>query len=427
VNICFFNRSYWPDQAATGQLLTELAEDLVQRHGCEVSVVAGRALHAAGDGGMSLAPIQRESHHGVTILRANGTCFRPQRFAGRATNYLTYFASANLAGLDVGRPEVVVSLTDPPIVGLAALWTARRIGARFVFLCEDIFPEVAALLEDFRNGAVNHALDRVNRYLLREADQVVALGDRMRQRLVEEKGADPARISVIHNWADCDAIVPGAKDNAFARAHGLADRFVVMHSGNIGLSQNLDVLIDAASRLQSRDRLIIAVVGDGARREALEQAAADRGVTNVRFFPYQRKELLHESFATADLFLVSLKPGIEGYIVPSKVYGILAAGRPYVAAVDPSCEAATIAREYGCGVLAAPGDPDALAGAIATLHDDPGTARVMGQRARTAALQFDRRTAVHAYYDLFVRVAGAQPANAVGPRPASGGVPPRAA
>ncbi|PYR46701.1 MAG: hypothetical protein DMF95_17955 [Acidobacteria bacterium] len=126
MKICFFNRSYWPDQAATGQLLTELAEDLVSRHGCEVTVVAGRALHAAGDERRRLAPVDRETHQGVTILRANGTRFRPRRFAGRAANYLTYFASASLAAFNVGRPDIVVSLTDPPIVGLAARWTARR-------------------------------------------------------------------------------------------------------------------------------------------------------------------------------------------------------------------------------------------------------------------------------------------------------------
>lgn len=405
MKICFFNRSYWPDQAATGQLLTELAQDLVNRHGCEVTVVAGRALHAAEGRAAALRPVQTESRHGVTILRANGTRFRPSHFAGRAANYLTYFTSAALAGFQVGRADIVVSLTDPPILGLAARWTARRVGARFVFLCEDIFPEVAALLEDFRNEAVNRTLDRVNRYLLGDADAIVALGDRMRRRLVEEKGADPARVTVIHNWADCEAITPGPKDNAFTRAHGLGDRFVLMHSGNIGLSQNLDVLIEAAARLTSKERLVIAVVGDGAKRDALAARAASRGLHSIRFFPYQPKAWLHESFAAADAFLVSLKRGIEGYIVPSKLYGILAAGRPYIAAVDPSCEVATIARDYRCGLPAAPGDADALASAIAAMYDDPDATRDMGLRAREAALQFDRRAAVAAYHALFVRLA----------------------
>jgi glycosyltransferase involved in cell wall biosynthesis len=407
VKVCFFNRSYWPDQAATGQFLTELAEDLVSRYSTEVTVVAGRPLNASREeAGSRLSVVTRESHRGVAIRRANGTRMRPTRFAARASNYVSYFAAATVASFGVGRPDVVVSLTDPPIVGLAALWTARRTGARFVFLCEDIFPEVATLIEDFQNSAVNGALDRINRYLLRQADGIIALGDRMRRRLVEEKGADPTRVHVIHNWADCDAIVPGPKDNSFARAHGLVDRFVLMHSGNVGLSQNLEVLIEAADRLRSKERLTIVIVGDGSTRETLEAMTAARGLTNVRFLPYQPKALLHDSFAAADAFLVSLKSGIEGFIVPSKVYGILAAGRPYIAATDPSSEPAQIAREGGCGLVAAPGDPAALAEAIATLYDDPAMAREMGGRARMVARRYDRTVAVQAYHDLFERVAG---------------------
>ena len=407
MKVCFFNRSYWPDQAATGQLLTELAEDLVSRYGTEVTVVAGRSLNASREEtGSRLSAVRLEERRGVAIRRANGTRMRPTRFVARASNYLTYFAAATVASFNVGRPDVVVSLTDPPIVGLAALWTARRTGARFVFLCEDIFPEVATLVEDFQNRAVNGALDRINRYLLRSADGIIALGDRMRRRLVEEKGADPARIHVIHNWADCDAIVPGPKNNAFAREHGLVDRFVLMHSGNVGLSQNLEVLIEAADRLRSKERLTIAIVGDGSKREALEAMTEARGLTNVRFLPYQPKALLHDSFASADAFLVSLKAGIEGFIVPSKVYGILAAGRPYIAATDPSSEPAQIARESGCGLVAAPGDPAALADAIATMYDDPATTREMGARARLVARQYDRTVAVQAYHEVFERVAG---------------------
>jgi glycosyltransferase involved in cell wall biosynthesis len=407
VKICFFNRSYWPDQAATGQLLTELAQDLVSRYDTEVTVVAGRALHAARkDTAWQVRPVTRERHQGVDIHRANGTRLRPGRFVGRATNYMSYFSAALLASFGIGRPDVVVSLTDPPILGLAALWTARRTGARFVFLCEDIFPEVAVLVDDFRNAAVNGSLDRINRYLLRHADAVIALGDRMRRRLVEEKGADPARMHVIHNWADCEAIVSGQKDNPFAREHGLADRFVVMHSGNVGLSQNLEVLIEAADRLRSKERLTVAIVGDGSKRPLLERMTAERGLQNVRFFPYQPKALLHDSFAAADVFVVSLKSGLEGFIVPSKVYGILAAGRPYIAATDQGSEPAMIARECGCGLVAAPGDPDALAAAILAMYDNPTDAREMGARARQAAWQFDRKVAVQAYHDLFTRIAG---------------------
>src|SRR5581483_11340982 len=231
MRICFFNRSYWPDQAATGQLLMELAEDLAARFDWQVTVVAGAALnaHPSHGGRGRWSPVVREERRGVGIVRANGTTFRPKRFAARATNYVTYLASAAVASLALPRQDLVVSLTDPPVIGRIALSVARRQGAAVVFLCEDVFPEVAALIEDFHDDRVNRFLDRTYRHLLREADAVVALGDRMRARLVDEKGADPARVHVVHNWADCEAVRPAPKENAFSRAHDLVDKFVVMH------------------------------------------------------------------------------------------------------------------------------------------------------------------------------------------------------
>jgi putative colanic acid biosynthesis glycosyltransferase WcaI len=404
VRICFFNRSYWPDLGATGQLLTELAEDLVRDYGYAVSVVAGLPLlnrQATRSLVRAWLPVRREAHHGVQIVRAAGTTFPPRRFAGRVSNYLSYFLSACLAGLTVPRPDVVVALTDPPIIGLAALLTARRWGARLVFWCQDVFPEVTWLLEDFQHATVNRLLEHINRRLVRQADRVVALGDTMRQRLIVGKGAEPQKVEVIHNWADCEAIVPGAKDNAFARAHGLAERFVVMHSGNMGLSQHLDTLLDAASLLRPYADLVVALVGDGTTRPVLEARARAQGLSNVRFLPYQPRESLRESFASADVFVIALKRGLAGYIVPSKLYGILAAGRPYVAAVEDACEVAAMTTQSDCGLLAEPGDPKDLAEQILTLYHDRPLAQRLGAHARQAALLFDRRRQVQAYHELF--------------------------
>jgi len=400
MRVCFFNRSYWPDFGATGQLLTELAEDLVAHHGCEVTVVTGYPLR-----GRESLP-DRELRNGVQIVRAAGTTFNPRRFAGRATNYLTYFASACGAGLRLPAPDVVVALTDPPIVGLAALLAARRHGARFVFLCQDIFPEVAVLLEDFHNRGVNKALELVNRFLVRQADAIIALGETMKRRLVEGKGADPVRVSVIHNWADCSALAPGPKDNAFARAHGLHDRFVVMHAGNIGLSQNLDMLLDAAERLRAHALICFVFVGDGSRRAALETRAREHGLTNVMFVPYQPREDMAASYASADVFLVSLKPGLAGYIVPSKLYSILAAGRPYIAAVEEACEVAEITGRHECGFIVRPGDADALAARILDVYRNRPLAAELGRRAREAGLAFDRPRQTAAYAALLRQVAG---------------------
>ncbi len=399
MHVCFFNRSYWPDLGATGQLLTELAEDLVHLHGWDVTVVTGYPLRSDAQVPAS------EWRHGVQIIRAAGSTLDPRSFAGRATNYVTYFASAVLKGQRVRRPDVVVALTDPPIIGLAALAAAARARAPFVFLCEDIFPEVAVVVEDFQSGAVNDALASVNRFLVRKADRIIALGETMKRRLVEGKGADPSKVMVIHNWADCSAVTPGPRDNAFARQHGLVDRFVVLHAGNIGLSQNLEIMLHAAEQLRDREDIVFVLVGDGAKKKDLQELASLRDLRNVLFLPYQPREAMNESYATADVSLISLRRGLSGVVVPSKTYSVLASGRPCIAAVDPDCEAAQIVRQAGCGFVVGPGDASALRARVVDLAANPDRANEMGGRARDAAMQFDRPRQVGAYEAVLREVA----------------------
>jgi glycosyltransferase involved in cell wall biosynthesis len=381
----------------------------VREHGCRVTVIAGVPL-AVHEGSLSASSGRtaglagRERLGGIEIHRARGTRFSKARFIGRAANYVTYFLSACWAGLRVEGPDVVVALTDPPIIGLAAWMVARRAGAPLVMAYQDLFPEVAVLLEDFRSETVNRALQAVNRFLCRRAVRVVALGETMRERLIACKGARPDRTVIIANWADTRAIVPGPKRNAFSERHGLADAFVVMHSGNIGLSQNLDTLVDAAQILRHIPRLRFVFQGDGVKKAALEERARALALTNVLFLPFQPKDRLAESFAAADVFVVSLQQGLAGYIVPSKLYGILAAGRPFVAAVEESCEVASVARRHMCGLVAEPGNAADLAAKIVVFYRDPEMAARFGASARTAGLSFDRRRQVTRYVNLLREV-----------------------
>jgi colanic acid biosynthesis glycosyl transferase WcaI len=212
----------------------------------------------------------------------------------------------------------------------------------------------------------------------------------MRQRLIEGKGADSAKTIVIPDWADCTEIVPGPKRNPFSVSNGLAEKFVIMHSGNIGLSQSLETLVHAAARLREHSSIEVVFVGEGVKKASLIDLTRALGLDNVRFLPYQPVEKLKESFAAADVFVVSLKVGMAGYIVPSKLYGILASGRPYVAAVEDLSEVTAITRKYDCGLLASPGDPGDLAEKILLLYGDRERMRQLGMNARDAALEFNR-------------------------------------
>jgi glycosyltransferase involved in cell wall biosynthesis len=402
VHVAFFNRSYYPDTTATGQLLTDLCEDLVRQYGYRVSVVTGPPLQPSAEyrrQGAGL--VSHETHNGVEIHRVSGTRLDKVRFAGRATNYVSYFTSACYAGLRLDRPDVLVALTDPPIIGLAAWMASKRFRAPLVMAFQDLFPEVAALLPDFHSDTINGALQRVNQFLVRRAAQNVALGETMRARLIENKGAPAERTIIIPSWADTTAIQPAHKRNGFAEQHGLADKFIVMHSGNLGLSQGLEHIVESAALLRHIPDLQVVFQGDGVKKAELEQMVRARELTNVSFLPFAPRNRLSEAFAAADVFIVSLQAGLAGYIVPSKLYGFLAAGRPYIAAVEDTCEVAAITRKYECGLIARPGDARALTDCIEAVYRDRALAGRLGVNARAASLAFDRAAQVRKYADLF--------------------------
>jgi glycosyltransferase involved in cell wall biosynthesis len=249
-------------------------------------------------------------------------------------------------------------------------------------------------------------LQRVNEFLVRRAAMNIALGETMRRRLIDNKGAPADRTTVIPSWTDTSAIVPGNKDNAFARAPGLAGKCVVKHSGNLGLSQELESTVEAASLLQDLSDLVVVFQGDGVMRSALEAQARSAGLTNVRFLPFASRADLSASFASADAFVVSLQRGLAGFIVPSKLYGILAAGRPYVAAVEENCEVDVITRRHDCGVIAEPGNARSVAQAVRALYADRERTVRLGANARAASALFDRRLQVRRYLDVFQSVLG---------------------
>jgi colanic acid biosynthesis glycosyl transferase WcaI len=204
------------------------------------------------------------------------------------------------------------------------------------------------------------------------------------------------RDETIHVWSDGRVVRPLDRPSALRERFGWQDRFVVMHSGNVGLSQDLETVVEAADLLRHDAGVLFAIVGDGAAKASLQAMVLERGLSNVAFLPFQDREDLSESLGAADVHLVGLRPGLAGAIVPSKVYGILAAGKPYLAAVEAESEPAMIAAEYGCGVRVEPGDARALAeGVVAMRGADLAT---MGKNGRAALeTRFDRWYAADRY------------------------------
>jgi colanic acid biosynthesis glycosyl transferase WcaI len=389
MRVLFVNQYFPPDATNTAYLLGELSEDLSQDH--EVWVVAGRPSYNPE------ASTYRVE--GVRVTQAWSTSFKRSSMIGRLTNYATFLATAWLQARKSPRPHVVVALTDPPLIGLVGLMAARRHRVPFVQVYMDIYPDVAIALKRLDHPLLVRFWRRLNRTIRGNAARVVAIGRDMVRKLVDE-GVPQSRIALIPNWAEEIPIATDASPGTRAKM-GWEERFVVMHAGNVGLAQDLHNLIEAAHELRDRPDILVVILGDGAARGSLEDEVRARGVNNVVFHPHLPKEKAQDLIGAADLHVISLMPGLLGCVVPSKAYGILAAGRPFVAAVEPGSELALLIDEYRCGIRVDPGDPRSLSGAIRRARDfpDPG----MGQRGRLAFRgNYQRDMATKAYSDLLV-------------------------
>lgn len=385
------NQYYWPGLEATARLLAELCDALAETF--DVAVVTGAVANADAARGST-------THEGVRVIRVFSTAFDRRRLGLRAVNYLTYLLQSLATAVAARPPDAVLCMTDPPLIGNIALLVARRFRVPLVVVSQDVFPEVAVELGRIDNPLLVAGLRRAINFYLRRADRVVAIGETMRRRLVE-KGVPPERIAVIANWVDTQRIVPVEHDNDWARNHGLADKFVVMHSGNVGHAQDLDSLVRAATFLRDLDDLRVVIIGAGARHAEVVALAERLAADNVVFAPYQPREMLSQSLSTASVHVVGLARGLAGYVVPSRLYGVMAAGRPVIVAADGESETAQLVRRVGAGVVVPPGRPELLAAAIRDAHCGALDLAEMGDRARAYVTDAaDTRRTVEKYAAL---------------------------
>jgi colanic acid biosynthesis glycosyl transferase WcaI len=376
--------------------LTELCDDLSQDN--EVTIVAGPSR----PGTVNFRLWSRERRGNVSIVRTWGTRFSKANLFGRLVNLGTYYLLAAIVAFRLPRPDVIVAETDPPLLGALAAVLKRRWGCRLVYNVQDLYPDIAEVTGGVRSPFLLELLRRANDYAYERADLIVTLGNDMAQRIVD-KGVPTDKVVVVPDWVDCGRIRP-LESNPFRGNFG--GKFVVMYSGNIGLSQQLEAVLEAAGRLRDDERILFAMIGEGARKKWLEERARAMGLSNVIFLPYQPQENLAESLSAADLHLIPLAPGAAGCLVPSKIYGILAAGRPFIAMMEEKAEVAQIAREDAVGFVVQPGDVDALTGAIREAVDAPEHLKQMGARARRVAeLRFDRIKVTSRFGSVLASVA----------------------
>ena len=394
--VIFVNRFGWPDISATSQLLSDLTADLAAA-GFTVEVLCSRTRYE-GDG-PPLAPL--ETHAGVTIRRLWSARFGRARLAGRAIDYLSFYCSAMARLLiDLRASDIVVAKTDPPLLSVLVAAAAAVRGASLVNWLQDLFPEVAERLGDLPLPRPAHALLRsLRNWSLRRARFNVVLGERMRDELIAN-GIAPAGIVVSPNWCDGAAIKALPASQSVLRGGLGGAEFVVAYSGNLGRAHDY-MTIATAAELLVHESFLFVMIGGGTGMKSLRHWVETRRLPNVRFLGYQPRETLGDSMAAADVHLVSLLPELEGLIVPSKLYGIMAAGRPVAFIGDTDGDVAGVLQRCECGFAVKPGDAAALALRLRALAATPSERDRLGANARRAfERHFDRPAALQRWVGL---------------------------
>ena len=382
MRLIFVNRFYWPELPATGQLLSDLAEAMAQR-GHEVHVITSHS----GEPGLPA----RDLHAGVHIHRVRSRRSATVSVAHKAVDFLAFYIGA-LWRLwrEARRGNVIVALTDPPLLGIGTWLVAAARHARLVHWVQDIYPEIAI---ELAGQSWLRLVRPLRNHAWRRADRCVTLGTDM-AAVLTRAGVHPARIAVVPNWAPA-GLAPGdvAGTAALRHAWGLDGKFVVAYSGNLGRVHDLDPVLAVAQALRDEPGIAFVFIGGGPQRHALEASARQLGLANVRFVPAQPRAQLAVALGTGDLHLVTLRPGCEALVFPSKLYGIVAVHRPVLFIGPRDCEIARIVQAGGLGQACHGSEVAGIAAAIRRIAGDPAGRTRYAQQAAQFARAHDAATA----------------------------------
>jgi colanic acid biosynthesis glycosyl transferase WcaI len=383
MKILVLNLYYPPDTSATAKMAAAFLKPLAAKH--EVTLICGRP---------SYDPTERRAWRlwqterlGMTVVRVGSTDYPRTQMVRRVLNYLSYVALSVPRALFV-RCDVVLAMTDPPFEGIVGAFVAMLKRKPFVYDVCDLYPDMALGGSIVSPGLLARVWERLHRWALRRATRVIVLGDDMKARIIA-KGVTPERVTIVRYGVELDVASSAAPelDSEVMSAIRSGFRFVLLHAGNLGFYGAWQTLLAAARELEG-DGVGLVFVGDGAQRASLEAAAARS--TNVRFLPFFPPTKVASVLAAGDAHVITIKRGLEGVVVPSKMYGILAAGRPIVALASQQTDAASLGAREGFGVAADPDNPAELVAIVRALLGDPQRLAEMGTAARTAASRYAR-------------------------------------
>jgi colanic acid biosynthesis glycosyl transferase WcaI len=391
MRILLLNEYFPPDTSATAKMAAAVVEALAERH--EVVVLCGRPSYDPSER-HPFYFLRRERRGNVVVERVGSTTFPRHRMLRRVLNYLSYVTLAVPRALMIPA-DVVLAMTDPPFAGIVGAFVALLKRRPFVYNIRDLYPEMAISGEIVRPARWVRFWEKLHRWALARTSRVIVLGDDTRERIIA-KGNDPGRVVVVRDGALLPETIPN-QNHSVTHEIRSGYRFVVLHAGNLGFYGAWDTVVQAA-RMLNGEGVGFVFVGDGAARAQVEASAG--GCEAIRFLPFRPPNQVPYVLAAGDIHLLTIRRGLEGVVVPSKLYPILAAGRPVLVLAHAESDAARVVRRSGCGVVANPDDPVALLALLRELSQDPERLERMSDRAAAVANEF----ALHKGLKRFVQV-----------------------
>ena len=390
-----------PDTAPTGEVMTQIVNEL-QHLGHRIHVVTSLPWYRdhSVEPGWTGRLISREKTSWGKITRIHPFASKNRtNILARAIAFGAFSCVAALVATLTRRTEIILAMSPPLTLGLAGWVAAKRHKAPLILNIQDIHPDAAIETGTLTDTRVIQLLRRIELTSYAKADAVTVLSDDLRKKLISRIDEE-SKLRVIPNFVDTEQIYPGDRNNSYRHELGVTDETIVMYAGNVGFSQPLELVLEAARYLADRDDIIFVINGNGSRRAYFEKEAEE--LPNVTFMDYQPRQRLNEVLAAGDIHIIPLQKGLSSISVPSKFYSILAAGRPVLASVDPGTEIDLVVTRSGAGRSTPAGDTQEFIAALTALIDDPHGRVAAGLEARRFAEEWLSAKAVaESYNELF--------------------------
>ena len=356
---------FYPYKTSTQKILTELSEDLVDQ-GMEVSVLTTKNAYREEKQELS----KYEEYKGIKIKRIFSSSFNRDSKVGRILNYATFIGSVFGNLLFKSDYDKVLFVSNPPLVPYIGYLMKKFKNKNYVYLVHDIYPDVAEKLEVIKKGSlISKAMDYVNKKIYVNAEKVIVLGKDM-QSVIEGKGVNPSKISIVTNWADANNTYKNEVDSSYLEKYNMKDKFNIVYTGNISKVHSIDSILEVANYFKERKDIMFTFVGDGNRKDYIKEFKSKNNLDNIQVLDYMFGDDYNNMLNSADVFISTLQKGIEGLGVPSKTYTYMSVSKPLIAIMDEKSEIGSMVKEHKLGGQFASEDIGGIVKFVEELKDD---------------------------------------------------------